>query len=124
MAAEALFRRTHAPGEPLQYVVAQALMAAFAMGQQGRYPPKPAGQEPRRMDEPDPDPEFEAIFREMVQRAWSPLAGTPAPPGRVQWAMARRREAAAPPAPPPRPQFIRRAATPAPAPTLVVRRRR
>lgn len=132
LAYEVLYRRGQHGAPDLQYVVAQAMMAAFEMGQRGMQPPRPKNMEPRKYDEPAPDPEVDAIYQELRMLAWSPLAGTPRPEGYVRWSMSRyfaQKEAQAAPPPPPAPVLVSRrrpmpsAQEPAPAPVVIRRRR-
>lgn len=94
MAAEVLFRRDAMEPYDLQYAVAQALMVAYEMGQQGRNPPKVQGRETRRYEVPPPDPDLDEILAELRHMAWSPLSGVTAPEGHYGWVV-RRREARA-----------------------------
>ena len=88
MAYQAL-HSADASRQNLQYVVAQAMMAAWKMGREGKAPPRPAYMEPRRRPEPEPDPEIDAIYQEMLMLSWSPLSGQPRPEGHVKWSMQR-----------------------------------
>jgi hypothetical protein len=91
MAYEVLFRYRGKEPYDIQYAVAQALMVAYAMGAAGRKPPRVHGREYRRYEVPPPDPELDEIFAEMRQLAWSPLAGTDPPEGRLKWVLQRKR---------------------------------
>lgn len=129
LAYEVLYRRDQHAEFDLQYVVAQALLVAYTMGLEGKFPPRPAHLPPRRHEPPPPDPEIDAIAREMMMLAWSPLAGTPKPDGHFQWALAKymeREQRKAAKQAPKKPVVVARRQAPAPAPSkpvVVVRRR-
>lgn len=89
LAYQTLFCQGESGQRDVQYNVAQALMAAFEMGQRGFYPPRPKHLDPRLSTEPEPDPEMDAVYEEIRHLAWSPMAGTPKPEGHVIWAMNR-----------------------------------
>lgn len=126
MAYEVLFRHSTSQPYDIQYAVAQALMAAFEMGQTGRYPPRPEHMGTRRFVEPPPDETVDAIYAEIKMLAWSPLTGHPRPDGHVKWSMQRhfraqqasQEQATAPPV------IRRRAVAPPAEPPKVIRRQR
>jgi hypothetical protein len=120
LAYEVLFRRDAKEPYDLQYAVAQALMLAWKMGQEGKEPPRPKGMEARRREAPEPDPEAEEIFAEMRMLAWSPLAGTEKPEGHFKWAIKRHFEQKAARVAPK--TVSRRSAAPS-APTVIRRSR-
>lgn len=124
MAYEVLFAQKSGNVDP-QYAVAQALMAAFEMGQRGFYPPRPKHLEARRHEEPSPDPEMDTVYQEIRMLSWSPLQGTPRPEGHVKWSMKRHFEKrAAEAAPPPGRVIVRQRPTPATPTVTVIRRSR
>lgn len=126
LAYEVLFKYDSSQPYDLQYAVMQAMMVAYTMGLEGKYPPRPKGMDPRRREEPAPDPEMDAIFAEMRMLAWSPLSGVPEPEGRMKWAIKRYLAAKNPPPPStakPRGRGPIAPAVASPAAPLVVRRR-
>lgn len=124
MAYQVLFKKGALEPYDLQYAVMQAMMAAYMMGLEGKYPPRPKSMDPRRRPEPEPDPEMDEIFAEMRMLAWSPLSGVPEPEGRMKWAIKRYLAAKNPPPPSTAKPRGRPVAAPPPAPVPVVVRRR
>lgn len=132
LAYQVLFKYDSAQPYDLQYAVMQGMMAAYMMGLEGKYPPRPKTLDPRRRPEPEPDPEIDAIFAEMRMLAWSPLSGTEEPEGRMKWAIQRYFALKNPPpkstaAPRGRPRPVAIVAPdpePTPAPVVVRRRPR
>lgn len=85
LAYEVLFRRDAKEPYDLQYAVAQALRLAWEMGRDGRSPPAAIRGQPRKMPPTWPDPVIDEVAGELAMLAWSPLAGTPQPPGYIRW---------------------------------------
>lgn len=124
LAYQVLFKYDSSQPYDLQYAVMQGMMAAYMMGLEGKYPPRPKTLDPRRRPEPEPDPEMDEIFAEMRLLAWSPLSGVPEPEGRMKWAIKRYLAAKNPPPPSTAKPRGRPVAVPPPAPVPVVVRRR
>ena len=85
LAATLLFMRDRCEEDDgpynLQQAVAEGLMLAWKMGKEGKTPPMPATAAHRRYVAREPDEELCTIHTALTLLAWSPKAGTPAPPG-------------------------------------------